>query len=201
MKLFIACSRKGIQGQTILESLLCMLVICITFIGLLQIFNLSVAQLLTDYSSFYGARSYAVGFQDYLTQRSCRVAAIGASGKVVFPDNDEFGSPSEQFASEEVMIPEYIEGNRWLEYEYWFGQNEYDPLYYHPEAAPPSTYLGNSYTETGSGTVEMDTAFSSYPFPLFDLMDKDRVWFSTAGESTDITGEAAVLNYSQDYLE
>lgn len=188
-------------GQGMVENLLAMLMLCLILVGLLQVFHLAVAQLLTRYSSFCGARSYAVGFADYLTRRSVMVGAIGGSGKLVWPDNQEYGSPVEQYYAERLLIPEYIQGIRWLEYEYWLGENEYEQPYYAAGTEPPRTYLSNSYRLTPTGLVEMETSFSNYPFVFFDMMDRDRVWFDPAGDATDLTGIARVANHAADYLE
>ncbi len=192
--------RKCQRGQSILESLICMIVLALMLLGLLQLFHLSVARLLTDYSSFCSARSYAVGFADYLTLRSARIAAIGASGKMVRPDNESFSSSANQFWSEEMLVQDYIQGIRWLEYEYWLGENEYDVAYYHPDVTPPSTTLTRSYSEIMNGNVDMQVRFNNYPFPFFDLIDKDRIWFSSVESSVDIGGESEVMNYSWDYI-
>lgn len=194
-------TRKKEKGQSMLESMLCMIVLCLILFGFLQVFNIAIAKLLCDYSAYRSARSYAVGFQNFLINRSARVAAIGASGQLVEPDNQDFGTPMNQFAFERVMIPEYLQGARWIEYEYWEGENEYDPRFYNASVTPPSTYIRSSYTETGAGTVQMNVSFNDYPFPLFDLMDKDRVWFDSAGRTRQIDGHAELANHATDYLE
>lgn len=188
------------SGQSILESMLCMIVLCLILFGLLQVFQIAVAKLLTEYAAFRSARSYAVGFRDFLIQRSSRVAAIGASGKIIEPDNQNWISPMSQFASERIMIPQYLSGNRWLEYEFWEGENVYDEDFYNPDISPPSTKINASYTETGSGTIRMNVTFTDYPFQLFDLMDKDRVWFDSSGKKRDIDGNSELANHAKDYL-
>lgn len=193
--------RKGARGQSILESLLCMIVLCIILFGLLQIFNLAVAKFLTYYSAYRTARSYSVGFADYLLDRGARVASIGGSGGLVEPDNREYTGLVQQFAVESLMIPEYINGTSWMEYEFWGGENSYDPDYYNPNVTPPQTYIHQSSSMSLDGTVNTDVGFTDYPFTLFDLMDKDRIWFGAVGNSTQIDGEAKFVNYSADYLE
>lgn len=188
------------KGQTIVENMLCMLIICIILIGFLQIFNIAVAKFLSSYSAYRAARSYSVGFRDFLITRSVRVAGIGASGKIIEPDSQEYGSPMSQFASERLMIPEYQSGARWMEYEYWLGGNTYDYNYYNSEVQPPETTLNSTSYETGSSTVDMNSNFNNYPFALFDLMDKDRVWFDTAGRSRNINGHSELANHALDYL-
>src|SRR5210317_13731 len=86
------------SGQAILESMLTMLIICLLLFGLLQVFQIAVADLITSYSAFTSGRSYAVGFSAdeegrwwrCLVQKSARVAAIGGSGKRIYPANSNY---------------------------------------------------------------------------------------------------------------
>jgi len=190
---------RDASGQSILESLLCSIILCILLVGLLQIFHLTVAKLLTDYSAFRTARSYCVGFRDYLQERSARVGAIGASGKIISPDNGAFADPMAQFAAEELMIPEYISGTRWLEYEYWQGENQYDAAYF-DSATPPQTHISDSHSLNAQGSVVMNVVFTDYPFPFFDLFDKNRVVFDSVGKSTDVVGSSRLMNHASSYL-
>ncbi|MFA6566776.1 MAG: hypothetical protein WCS96_01055 [Victivallales bacterium] len=209
-KLFNLLAKAGgdARGQTIVESLMCSMIIMIILVGLLQIFHIGVAKLLTDYSAFRTARSSCVGFADYLLDRSSRVGAIGASGKMLETQNSaEFSSPMAQFAAEEFMIPEYISGNRWLKYEYWFGENTYDAPYYYAydttganPVTPPQTSLLNSHSTTETA-VNDSVIFNNYPFPFLDLFDRNRIIFSSIGESIDMTGSSNMTNHALDYLE
>ncbi len=212
-KLFKHLLKAGREanGQTIVESLICSMIIMIILIGLLQIFHIGVARLLTDYSAFRTARSSCVGFAPYLLDRSSRIAAMGASGKMLEAQtSSDFSSPMAQFAAEELMIPEYISGYRWLKYEYWFGENTYDsPLYYAYDTAgdnpvtPPKTSLWNLHSTTETA-VNDNVTFTDYPFPFFDLFDRNRVIFSSmdnAFKSVDITGSSSITNHAHDYLD
>ncbi len=196
----IVSSRRAEGGQAILESILTMMVLLLVLLGLLQIFQLAAAKILTNYSAFRSLRSYVVGFDDYLVQRSARVAAIGASGKITSPDNDEYSSPREQFAAEEFLIPEYLSGDRWLEYEYWLGENEYDTDYYHESITPPATTLGYSTSAPDEAGVATQTvSFRDYPYAILDMADRNRVWVQV-GPSTDISSTSSLFNHAADYL-
>lgn len=202
--------RNSESGQTIVESVLTLLILCLILFGLLQIFHLSIAQMLTDYSAFCTARSYSVGFDDYLVGRTSRVAAIGASGHMTYPEDSTSNSALELLAEEEIRIPEYIQGDRWLNYQYWHGNtledNEYDSRYWNTdgggkyEVHAPYTVLSYSATETLDETVEVNTTFHNYPFIYFDLMDPGHEWFSRE-DAVDVTGSSEVMNYSANYLE
>jgi hypothetical protein len=196
----IVSSRRAENGQAILESILTMMVLLLVLLGLLQIFQLAAAKILTNYSAFRSLRSYVVGFDDYLIRRSARVAAIGASGKITSPDNDEYSSPLEQFAAEEFMIPDYLSGDRWLEYEYWLGENEYDTDYYHESVAPPATTLNYSTSAPAEAGIATQTvSFSDYPYAILDMADRNRVWVQV-GPSTDISSTSSLFNHAADYL-
>ena len=197
---FLRRAGSDARGQSAVESLLCSIILMILLVGLLQVFHLTVAKILTDYSAFRTARSYCVGFRDYLQDRSARVGAIGASGKMINPDNADYPEPMAQFAAEEIMIPEYIQGTRWLEYEYWQGGNTYDPTYY-DSARPPSTSIYNSHSLGNGGSVLINVGFFNYPFPFLDLFDKNRVLFDSVGQSTDLTGSSRLTNHAAEYLE
>jgi hypothetical protein len=210
-KLFkhLARAGKNARGQTIVESLMCSMIIMIILVGLLQIFHLAVARLLTDYSAFRTARSSCVGFADYLVDRSARVGAIGASGKMLESQNStEFSSPMAQFAAEEFLIPEYISGNRWLKYEYWFGENTYAEPYYYAydtDVITPRTSLTRPPFPTPELIDFTETVtFRNYPFPFFDLFDRNRIIFSSIDNEfrqMDISGSSSLTNHAFDYLD
>lgn len=188
------------SGQAIVETTLTMIIICLLLFGLLQIFQIAVADMITNYSAFYAGRSYAVGFSAdengpwwrNLVNKAARVRAIPASGKRIFPEGD---------ANEQDVIWRYLtESGQWVEYEYWWGENEYDYLFYREGVQPPSTHFSITPNETNSFTIDMNTSFSNYPFPMFDLMDPDRTWFDTVGESRDIGASSEQMNHAEDYM-
>jgi hypothetical protein len=200
---------RGESGQAIVETMLTMILLCLILFGLLQVFQIAVANMVTSYSAFMAGRSYAVGFSAdggggswrNLVGRAANVAAIGASGKRLWPDRGDYGSTADLGLEMDVLVPEYIEGIRDLEYEYWYGGNEYDYAYYRAGVEPSGTYFQYNVAEQGDGTVELTTTFSDYPFPVFDLMDPDRVWFDTVGDSRNVSGTARIYNHAADFME
>lgn len=202
-------SPRGELGQAIVETMLTMIILCLLLFGLLQVFQIAVADMLTSYSAFMADRSYAVGFSAEgsgwtwrnLVGRAANVASIGASGKRLWPDRGDYGSTADLGLEMDVLVPEYIEGRRDLEYEYWYGGNDYDYAYYRSGVEPPGTDFGYEVVEQGDGTVELTTTFSDYPFPMFDLMDPDRTWFDTVGDSRDVSGMAKIYNHAADFME
>jgi hypothetical protein len=177
-----------------------MIVLCILLFGLLQVFQIAVANLLTSYSAFTANRSYVVGFSNEsgpwyreLVHKSARVAAIGASGKRIFPSGDE---------GEVAVIKRYLEDtDQWLEYEYWWGENEYDDMFYRSDVDPPSTNIGyNTNTNSATGIAQMTVYFNDYPFAIMDLMDPDRVWFDTVENSRRIEQSASLYDHAADFM-
>ena len=201
---FFACNPFAGResGQAIVETTLTMIIICLLLFGLLQVFQIAVADMITSYSSFYAGRSYAVGFSAdgdgapwwrQLVYKAARVRAIPASGKRIFPDDG--------YTNESNIIWRYLtEQEQWLEYEYWWGENEYDYMFYREGVEPPTTFFTISPNESMPYMVEMDARFSNYPFPMFDLMDPDRTWFDTVSESRDIQAYSEQLNHAEDYM-
>ncbi len=196
------CSLSGNEsGQAIVETTLTMIIICLILFGLLQIFQIAVADLITKYSSFYASRSYAVGFSDdgpgapwhrQLVDKAARVRAIPASGKRIFPAGYE---------NEQNVIWRYLtDQGQWLEYEYWWAGNEYDYLFYRSDVTPPSTHFSMATRTPAAYMVEMDVGFNRYPFPMFDLMDPDRTWFNTVRDSRNVRASSELLNHAEDYM-
>ncbi len=197
-----ARSRRKESGQAIVESMLTMIVICLLIFGLLQIFQVAISELVTSYSAFTAGRSYAVGFSAEengpwwrcLVYKSARVAAVGASGKRLHPSDSNL-------SEKEVIVRYLTNQEQWLEYEYWWGGNDYDRDFYSNRISPPSTHFSYSASTTGTGNALSRTSFSDYPFPIMDLMDPDRTWFDTIEDSRDVSATAEVYNHAEDYMQ
>lgn len=190
------------RGQTILESTLSMLLLCIVLMGLLQLFHLYVAQMLVDFSSFYTARSRAVGFDDYIVERAGRVLVAAASGPRSWPDEGtgDDGSAASGTYNEERMLHEYLTGVRWMEYQYWSGQNDYGSEW-SSRAEVPKTYFSQNSNTGSNGQLQSTVFFVDYPFSIFDLMDPGRVWFEDIKDNTLITATTEQADYALFYLE
>ena len=116
--------KKAERGATILESLICIMLLCLIFFGLMQIFQWSMAQMLTDYSSFYAAKGYSLGYSRSIIVRASRVAITGASGQntSVIPVTAPFTRTKLSDAAREYMM--YGQhGSSQINYEYWEPDN------------------------------------------------------------------------------
>lgn len=201
--------RRSERGSAIVESVFTLLVLCLILFGLLQIFQLASAQMISDYASFRVARSAAVGFNDYFSSREGKVKAIGASGAMLYPEQSSFfSSQVHQFAYERIAIEDFMDGTRWLEYERWGGHsskhNDYRcPLYGKDIGAAgegsckcrtdSSSRLSIS---TNNATSEIRSNLIFHHFPL-NMPMRD---FFSASATFDLKASSEMANYSMDYL-
>ena len=135
------CKTRGQRGESIVEGMISMLFLCLILFGLLQIFYLSVAQMLTQYAAYAAARAYSVGLNNVgnesdgtnVVQRVAQTAVVGASGALSTPSNS-YSSMTLQASSEIFPLPalrdsgygdsygllaNYQSGISWIDYQYW----------------------------------------------------------------------------------
>ncbi len=198
------------RGSAMVESLFVMLLLCLILFGLLQIFLISAGQMISDYAAFRSARSAAVGFNSYFVNREGRVKAIGASGNMVEPENSSFfTSKTHQFAYETVAVEEFLDGRRWLNYEFWDGSSSMHTNYKCPyygqtrgsSSCPncPASRQGTNleiHERSAGREAEAELRFRNYPLnmPLAD--------FLFGSDSFDLNSlSAKTADYASDYLE
>ena len=159
-------SKKHLQrGSAIVEGVIAILLICLILFGLLQLFLLYTAQEFTDYSSFRTARSISVGFNDTLAKVEARTRALPVSGEVLTPSELKTTSYMDYFTSSTYKqsdgvyeyyyrlrraIRNYMEGYRYMECEYWLGENSYE------------TRLEGKFTRRND-KVTSEVTFRKYP--------------------------------------
>jgi hypothetical protein len=136
---------KHKAGQTLLETCIVMMLLCLLFFGLIQLSQLSASKEILDYAASCGTRARSVGFNDFMVTKVVRVAAIPNAGRIlepviVRPANPApfSGTPgtawdyaltaqpsSPQLPVERARIPLYLGADNWgrlpgiLDYEYW----------------------------------------------------------------------------------
>ena len=191
---FTVGQRRRQNGQAILESMLVMLVVCLLFFGLLQIFHLTAAKMITDYSAATAGRSSAVGFAEYLVDRNGRCASIAASGALTYPSGYGNTNPISQYANERILIPQYIVGDNWLEYQYWYG-GETTIFSSEDEDSTVNTSLGISQNRSTTGLTTVRAGFNDYP-----LVMPMRYLFTTS-KATNIASEATYVDFATEYLD
>lgn len=179
-------TKKSERGATILESLMCILFLCLMFFGLMQIFQWSMAKMLSEYSSFYAAKAYSLGYSRSIIERASRIAITGASGEdtSTIPTVAPFSQQNLSDAAEEYMhYGRY--GPHSINYEYW----EPDSI----EA--PVVEIG--YSDTGGITIYGRVRIKNMP-----LLTENLSWFVSGATEADIPfGETRAFNHAGLYLE
>ena len=193
--------RKGEHGSAILESFLSMILLGLILFGVLQLFQLIVTSMVTDYAAFRGARSAAVGFKDEYAYREAEIKVAPVSGHIVRPNDG-----NNTLNHKKALLKSYLAGQVDVEYNTWIGKNRIHTNYSCPEYGQPlsgdcsicqlysSSHTNISVWELGK-TMKFKFEFVDYPLdiPLHDLF--------TDSETIDISGEAELTNHSAAYLE
>lgn len=149
---------KRVQYASMLESFLAFFVLLLIFFGLLQLYRLTLANMVSEYAAFRGARSSAVGFDDTLVAREARVKTIPVSGHMISPQRSlDIGDPKAQFYHENRAIERYMDGTQYLNYAYWYGErvrhNNYKCEHY-------GEYLDSGYCSVCSAGATGSTSLS-----------------------------------------
>ena len=169
--------RKGEHGAAILESFLCMILIGVMLFGILQLFQLVVADMITEYASFRGARSASVGFRNDLALREALTKAAPASGRMVTPAYGSYsGYGWNQVETEKSLLRGYMQGERTVQYANW------NTIHYDVD--------GN-----GQKILKFSLEFDNFPLniPLHELI--------TGRDSITISSQTELTNHSSAFLE
>ena len=123
------------SGQAAIESIIVIGLILLIFIGIFELARLFAAEEILNYAAGRGARAATVGFNDFMVEKTIRVAAIPNAGAMtVPPDNTGLAG---YWAVEQERIPAYLGSRTWAEaddiliYERWpvsgysFGDNRF----------------------------------------------------------------------------
>lgn len=124
---------RGKLGQSLIETCLAMLMVCLVFTGIYQVARLFAAKEILDYSAGRAARAKTVGFNHWMVLKAGKVGAIPNAGAIVQPayTNEDAGlramvdtllpgelwdwtvsngiPVSEQYELERARIPEFLE--------------------------------------------------------------------------------------------
>ena len=182
---------KNEKGQVIVENLFCILLVCMIFFGVMQLFFMFIADSVISYSAFVSTRSRSVGYKNYLTVRTAEVATIPAAGKRILPD--ELPGGYTNYHGFRILINEYFSGDRKLQYEYWSHDN-IDRPNTSPFQKKQKTSLKMIH-ESALSTVKTKVIFKDYPLALPMRLINFNI------EYTDIEGEAVFPNYARKFLD
>ena len=198
-----ARKRRGEHGSAILESFLSMLLLGLILFGVLQLFQLALAQMVADYAAFRGARSAAVGLKNEWAYIESLVKAAPASGHLQFEDHRRPSLYQEEAILEKFMYQK--KGYEHVNYSYWDGDVQFHTDYRCPDYGLPMRggcsicrLSKKPRAELSVGGFDIKhTEFQFINYPLTIPFYK----FITGHESVTITGEANVANYSERILE
>ena len=200
--------RRGEHGSAILETFLSMILLGMILFGILQIFQLAVTDMVTDYAAFRGARSAAVGFKDEFSFREALIKAAPVSGSLVTPDPSTFaGMRWNSVETEKSLLRGFMEDRNVVEYADWVGVEQLHTNYKCPHYGERLTAScdicgskrnNNHYVRAavnGVDTIHFSFDFVNYPLnvPLHDWL--------TGKDSITISGDAELTNHSAAFLE
>ncbi len=118
--------RKNQRGSTILESLVCIIVLGLLLVPFLQIFMWCMQFLYAEYASFFTARSLSLGYAYGVVNNHARVAAIGMSG------NELTGKihAGSSFQAKEQLAEKYMRhgDSTGINFEYWHPSSNQSPF-------------------------------------------------------------------------
>ena len=202
--------RRGEHGSAILESFLSMILLGMILFGILQLFQLVLTDMITDYSAFRGARSAAVGFDDTLAIREALVKAAPVSGNLILPEPGNYSGWSVD--TEKTFLQEYMRGDIRMEYADWVGEDRFHLNYHCPDYGKPIIegtlcpicsfsrrgHKTNHYVSAsaqGFDTMRFHFEFVNYPLniPLHEWL--------TGRDAINIAGDAELTNHSSAFLD
>lgn len=170
----------GCRGSASTEALAAVLIICLIFFGLMQIFRWAASKMVAEYASTNAAGAYARGYTNVFTRKVGRISAVGASGR------DE-STPAITVRATQEHIAErfrrYLENPRTsgVDYEYW------------DNSAGPRLNVRAYGGDFVRGRVWLDRMPLLHP--ALDMLLRD-----AGNENGILEGETVFYNYSKHYL-
>jgi len=73
------------SGQSLIEACIVIVILCLVLFGSVQISQMYMAQEVLTHAAVCGARGRAVGLNDFMLQKTVRIAAIPLAGQIVQP--------------------------------------------------------------------------------------------------------------------
>ena len=143
--------------------------------------------MLTEYSSFYTAKAYSLGYSRSIVERAARIAITGASGEdtSAIPTVAPYNQSNLSEAAEEYMsYGQY--GPRSINFEYW-----------EPDTVTSDTPLiAIHYPNTSDTTIIGRVRVQNMP-----LLTENLSFFLGGATEANPTGETTTYNHANLYLE
>ena len=166
------------RGQSIIEALVCLMILMLVFFTLTQIAYLYNGQFVANHAAFVSARSHIVGFHPDVVQRANEIGTIPLAGHITEPYSLAVLPIRELGAIEPTLIGEFVKYPGYLMYyEHWPKTRLRLPLF-------ESELIHDYRVEVLDYPVEM---------PMKDA-------FIDSG-AVDFEGRASMLNHAAYYLE
>jgi len=154
-----------------------LLVLCLLFFALLQIFSWCLQVQFCEYSAFYGSKAVALGYRPNFCLRAARVAAIGASG----PRRGRTDL-SETAGAELYMTDGDASG---VYYDYWYPQRADDP----------ELTLTAGTGDMASSTIQVENS------PLLDSIFANFTGLFLIDKTPEPSASISTYNYSKLFME
>lgn len=165
------------RGAAMFESMAALLVLCLLFFAMLQIFQWCLQTMFCEYSAFYGSKSVALGYRPNFCLRATRVAAIGASGPRMGRTDITETAGAELYMTEGDASGVY--------YKYWYPQRSSDP----------ELTLSAGTGDMASATIQLENA------PLLSSIFARFTGLFLIDKTPEPSATISTYNYSKLFME
>lgn len=143
------------RGQTITESVLGLLMLCLIFMWLTQLGIMTFDKMILQHANYVSARSHVVGFDEPYVKTARRIGGIGAAGRLEQPERYAELNLVQRTSIEPILI------ERWLNnFNYELDYTEWDSL--------EGTIRGE-----GDEFISAETEKTDYRYKLFYRYQED----------------------------
>lgn len=187
-----------------------MLLLGFILFGALQLFQLVLADMITDYAAFRGARSASVGFKEEYAFREALIKAAPISGTIITPDIASYsGFSRNAVETEKSLLTSFMEGTNEMQYAYWIGAEHVHTNYECPHYGERLTsgckicggqYDRDHYVRGGVTRAANDFIVFTLDFRNYPLNVPFNKWL-TGRETIDISGQVMLKDYSATFRE
>ena len=109
------------KGQAMIETVIVVIFLSLTFLWLFQYANLFTTKLVLTHAAARAARARAVGLNELMVWKSSRVASIPVAGKCLSTFGGDYLTPEQEVARipEFLAAENYADARGYLDYELW----------------------------------------------------------------------------------
>lgn len=173
--------RKSQSGASMLETLIALIMLCLLFFGAMQIFQWAFARMFCDYSSFYAAKAFTLGYAFRTISKAARIAAIPISG----PDENNLLKLERRDLTNRLRL--YMStGNAGVEFPYWDASGKDPDLRVSFSQFPEMNYIRTGvtlknapYLSEGFGNFLRLTKKSVNPNGETYIIDHSSAWMKS----------------------